>query len=311
MAFAAGSYHGLRYIPEGTFNTDPTYSGVTELRHTSCSIALSKDSFRSNELRDDRQIACFRHGQKRVGGDMGIEFSAGEFDPILELALFNKWSGATNKLLVAGVTPYSVQIERAFKDIGKYGKFTGCMVNTLALNIPANGMVTGTVGWIGASARYSASPLVSDVSINASQTYCPFDSFTGVLMEGGTTLAIVTSLDINLNNGLEPAFVVGQNYAPQITPGMCDITGTLSAYFQDTTLLQKFIDETESSLKVKLGSSPYYIITLPAIVYSGGDNPASGPGPIMLNMPFQALYESGTSKNITIERSKNFVEPHA
>lgn len=311
MAFAAGSYHSVRYIPEATFNTDPSYSGVTELRHTSCSLVLTKDSFRSNELRDDRQISCFRHGQRRVGGDMGIEFSAGEFDSVLELALFNKWAGTGTKLLVAGVTPYSFQIERAFTDIDKYGKFTGCMVNTFSLNIPANGLVTGSVGWVGASARYSATPLVSDVSITASQVYCPFDSFSGVLMEGGTTLATVTSMDFSINNGLEAAFVIGQDYAPQITPGMSDITGTLSAYFSDITLLNKFINETESSLLVKLGSSPFYKITFPNIKYSGGDNPASGPGPIMLNLPFQALYESGTSKNITIERSIALVQPHA
>jgi len=311
MAFAAGSYHGLRYIPEATFNTDPTYSGVTELRHTSCSVGLTRDNFRSNELRDDRQISCFRLGAQRVAGETAIEFSAGEFDSVLELALFNKWGGTGNKLLTAGVTPYSFQLERAFTDISKYGKFTGCMVNTFSMSIPANAIVTGSIGWIGVSGSYKATPLVSAASVIASQAYCAFDTFTGVLKEGGTTIATVTSLDWSLNNGLEPALVVGQTYAPQITPGMCDITGTLSAYFDDITLLNKFINETESSLKITLGSSPAYTITFPSIKYSGGDNPASGPGPIVINMPFQALYESGTSKNITIERSIALVEPHA
>jgi hypothetical protein len=390
MAFAAGSYHGLSYIAETTFGTTPagTYQA---LRHTNCSLALTKDGFQSNELRDDRQISDFRHGVLRVGGDIGIEFSYSEFDDMLEAALFGEWS---DNVLKAGTTAKSFTMRRRFADILLDGFFTGCMVNSFNLSIPANAMVTGGFGLVGKSASYSGSlhtvtitatnectsaedatvtvagvettvalttseddttevataiataldavsgytatsssavvtltypavdgvyavsysagttgatatvgtPAVTDA--DASATHSPFDSFTGVLQENSSTIAVITSIELNLQNGLEPTFVVGSNSTPSITPGRSNLTGTVSAYFENKTLLDKFINETESSIELELGStSNKYDIEIPRIKYTGGENPASGEGPIVINMPFQALYDSGEGTNLKITRT--------
>ena len=302
MSFAAGSYHGLRYIVESEFGTTPATPTMIELRHTSCGIALSKDGFQSEEIRSDRQISDFRHGVKRIQGDIGIEFSYGEFDTILEAALFGEWS---SDVLTNGVTAKSFTFERAFTDIDQYGVFTGCMVNNMSLSIPANAMVTGSFGIIGKGGSYSATTL--DASPTESQTHAPFDSFSGSLKSGdkgsgGTDIATITSIDLSIENGLEPAFVIGSDTTPQITPGRCNITGAVSAYFEDLTMLNRFINETESMLELQLGStSNYYTILIPRIKYTGGDNPANGEGPLMLNMPFQALAHT-TDKTIKITR---------
>ena len=302
MAFSAGSYHGLRYVAEGSFGATPSTPTMIALRHTSCGIALSKDSFQSNEIRSDRQISDFRHGVKRVQGDIGIEFSYGEFDPWLEAALFEDWD---NNVLKNGTKTKSFTVERAFTDIAQFGVFTGCMVNSFSLNIPANAMVTGSFGIVGKAGTYSGSAL--DAEPTGSQTESPFDSFTGTLKSGdansgGADIATITSVDISVENGLEAAFVVGSDTTPQITPGRCNITGSVSAYFEDLTLLNRFINETESMLELKLGgATKNYTILLPRIKYSGGDNGVSGEGPLMLNMPFQAIAHA-TDATIKITR---------
>lgn len=390
MAFSAGAYHGLSYIAETTFGTTPagTYNAI---RHTSCSLALTKDGFQSNELRNDRQISDFRHGVLRVGGDIGIEFSYAEFDDLLEAALFGTW---TSHVLKAGVTPRSFTMRRRFADILLDGFFTGCMVNSFSLSIPANAMVTGSFGLVGKSASYSGSlhtvtitataacatggdatvtvagtattvaltteddsatkvakdiaaaldavpgyTASSDAAIvtliypavdgnatvsysagttgatatvgtpavtvpAASETHSPFDSFTGVIQEGGSPIAVITSIDLSLENGLEPVFVVGANSAPAIVPGRSNLTGTVSAYFENKTMLDKFINETESSIEIELGStSNKYDIEIPRVKYTGGDNGVSGEGPIVINMPFQALYDSSEETNLKITRT--------
>lgn len=297
MAFSAGSYHGLNYIAEVTFGTTPAGT-PTALRHTSCSLVVTKDGFQSNELRSDRQISDFRHGVIRVQGDIGIEFSYGEFDSLLEGALFSTWD--TN-VLVAGTTAKSYTLKRRFEDITVEGTFTGCMINTLSLSIPANAMVTGSFGIIGKDGSYASS---LSTTPTASQTHSPFDSFTGSITEGGSDIAVVTSIELSLNNGLEPAFVVGADTTPQIVPGRSNLTGTVSAYFENETLLDKFINETESAIVLSLGgATASYEIELPRIKYTGGDNAVSGEGPIVINMPFQALYDSTDETNITITRT--------
>jgi len=392
MSFAAGSYHGLSFIEETTFGTTPA-GDPTALRHTSCGLGISKDGFQSNELRADRMISDFRHGVIRAQGDIGIEFSYGEFDSILEGALFGEWS---DNVLKAGTTAKSYTLRRRFADIFLDGVFTGCMFNGFSLSIPANAMVTGSFDVIGKegsyagtqhtatltitaavgaeaggdvtttiaggtpvtttladgdsasaaaekiaasiddSSLYSASATdevititynavdgdntvvydpdtteaagtVSDIAasaITASQTHAPFDSFTGVLKEGDTEIAVITSIDFNLQNGLEPTFVVGANTTPRIVPGRSNLTGSISAYFENKALLDKFIDETESSIELELGSTNNkYDFLIPRIKYTGGDNPASGEGPIVLNMPFQALYDTTEETNLKITRT--------
>ena len=303
MPFASGSSHGLRYIAEDTWGTTPSPNpAMVSLRHTSCAVALTKDGFQSNELRSDRQITDFRHGVKRVQGDIGIELSYGEYDPFLEGALFGTW---TDNVLKAGKVRKSYTLERAFTDITQFGVFTGCMVNSFSLSIPANAMVTGSIGFIGKSASYSGAALKAEPA--ASQTNSPFDSFTGEIKEGGTEagdkIGTVTSIDISIENGLDPAFVVGSDVAAELPHGRSNITGSLSCYFENLTMLNKFIDETESEITLKLGGATLsYSIFLPRIKYTGGDNPASGEGPLMLSMPFQALYDDTATTALQITR---------
>ena len=79
--FSSGSQHALIYsVAETVFGTSPaTY---TDLRHTSCSLQLTRDSFQSKELRSDRSIVDFRLGTQKIAGDLGIELSWSEFDPL-------------------------------------------------------------------------------------------------------------------------------------------------------------------------------------------------------------------------------------
>ena len=395
MSFAAGSYHGLSYVEETTFATTPTSPTYQALRHTSCSLALSKDGFQSNELRSDRQISDFRHGVIRTQGDAGIEFSYSEFDDMLEAALFGTWVG---DVLKAGVVARSFTFRRRFADILLDGYFTGVMANSFSLSIPANAMVTGSFGFIGSGASYDGTPhnctvtvtagtgaggagtvvltingtahttasiaesesaivvataistrlttdgiahtrtdaaialtgipaidgavptvvfslgtatgptatvgAIAAVAPTASAILSPFDSFTGEIKEGGGTIAVITSIDFNLQNGLEPVFVVGRNTTPRIVPGRSNLTGTVSAYFENKTMLDKFINETESSIELELGAtSEKYDFEIPRIKYTGSDNPVSGEGPIVLNMPFQALYDETEETNLIITRT--------
>lgn len=298
-AFATGGFHGLAYVPEVTFGTTPSTPTMVSLRHTSCGLVLNKDSFQSEELRSDRQIADLRHGTFQVGGDIGFELSYGEFDTFMEAALFGTW--ATN-VLKAGTTEKFFTIEREFADITQYGVFTGCYMNTFNLSIAANAIITGSFSVVGKGASYSGTPL--DASPTASQTASPFDSFTGTLEEGGATIGVITSIDLTLENGIEPTFVVGSNSSARNVAGRSNVTGTVTAYFEDASLLNKFINETESSISLTLGDglSESYVIELPRIKYSGGDNSVSDEGPIEISMPFQALRDDTEETNIKITR---------
>jgi len=311
--FATGGFHGLRYVQESELGVTPNVPLMKALRHTSCSLQLSKDSFQSQELRSDGQISDLRHGTCQSGGDIGMEFSFGSFDDLLAAALRSIWKDDPEtgyKYLIAGTDVPSFTIERAFTDIGKFEVFNGCQVSTLTLEVQTNAMVTGTIGIIGNGVVFAEQPLSE--TVEPAPTYEPFDGFTGELREAGIDISVITSITINLDNGIQPAFVLANKFAEDLVSGRINVTGTVSAYFKDLGLLKKFVDEEESSIQLILVDSrtkASYRITLPRIKYSGGSNSVEGEGGIVLDMPFQALYDQCTGTNIKVERIPPAVVP--
>lgn len=302
---ADGARHSLRIVPEVTPGVTPANPVFELVRHTGTTLALSKETLQSEELRDDRQIADFRHGAQQVGGDISIELSYGSFDTILEALLQGTW---TADVLKAGVIRRTFTAERFFADLGSvnkpYHRFRGVEFNTLALQVSANAMVTGTIGVLGLTSALDTIP-IPGATIEAVSTTAPLDSFTGSLTEGGVLIAVVTEITLNLDNGMAPRFVVGSKTSIKPSVGRSNVTGQVTAYFEDSVLLDKFINETTSSLQFSLpdGEGNSYDVIIPRLKYTGGQPDVAGEGPITLSMPFQALLDPTTQTNIIIERT--------
>ncbi len=300
MTIATGSRHNLSYVVEATFGTTPSSPGFTPIRHTGTTLGLSKDAVESEELREDRQVAHFRHGNKSVTGDINFELSYGGLDALLEATLCGAW--ATN-VLKAGTTRRSYTVERHHQDIGKYLRSTGCQFNTMSLSVAPNSMVTGSFGIIGSGFTTSGSALGSS-SYSAESTTAPFDSFSGSIKEGGSAIAIITALELNIDNGMEALYVVGSADTLLPSIGKSSVTGSVTAYFENTTLLDKFVAETTSSIEFTLtdAAGNDYIVLLPKVKYNSGNPEVSGPGAITVTLDFVALYNSSDASQIKITR---------
>jgi len=300
MTIATGSRHNLSYVVEATFGTTPSSPGFTPIRHTGTTLGLSKDAVESEELREDRQVAHFRHGNKSVTGDINFELSYGGLDALLEATLCGAW--ATN-VLKAGTTRRSYTVERHHQDIGKYLRSTGCQFNTMSLSVAPNSMVTGSFGIIGSGFTTSGSALGSS-SYSAESTTAPFDSFSGSIKEGGSAIAIITALELNIDNGMEALYVVGSADTLLPSIGKSSVTGSVTAYFENTTLLDKFVAETTSSIEFTLTDAVGndYIVLLPKVKYNSGNPEVSGPGAITVTLDFVALYNSSDASQIKITR---------
>ncbi|WP_257292214.1 phage tail tube protein [Endozoicomonas sp. ONNA1] len=297
---ATGARHSMAYVAEATYGTTPSTPVFIPIRHTSASLALSKETLQSEELRPDRQIAAFKHGNRQVGGDIGAEFSFGSFDDFLEAALCGTW--ATNTLKV-GIERRSFTIERIFSDIDQYHRFTGVEVNSLAMSVAPNAMVTATFSTVGQSMETDTA-IIEGATYDDATTTTPFDSFSGQITVGGSRSAVVTSVDFTLENGIEAAFVIGSPDTIRPTIGNSNVTGSMSVYFEDSTLIDNFINEDEVELSFTLdGDDGSYTFTLPRIKFGSGAPELSGTGPVVISMEFQALYDGTEETNLMIERT--------
>ena len=308
---ANGSRHSMRYVVESTYGTTPSTPTLTPIRHTGTSLGLSKDTLQSEEIRSDRQIVDFRHGTRQVGGDINVELSYGSSDDILEAVLMGTWANETpasgTDQLKVGTTRRSFTIERQFEDLSSGNPFfvyTGCEFSALNVSVNTAAIVSATLTVVGKNQTTSATE-ISGATVSAASTTTPFDGFSGAINEGGSTIAVVTSIDFTLDNAHNTKFVIGSNTTLQPSVGRSNVSGNVTAYFEDTTLLDKFISETDSSLDFTLVdlAGNQYKFYFPNIKYLGGQPDVSGEGPITISMPFQAVYDETSETNFYIERT--------
>jgi len=302
MPFSQGSRSSLSFVTEVTFGTTPAGS-FTNLPFTTHSLNLTKDRVAGNDIQSDRMPRVDRHGNRQVAGDIVVDLRDGVYDAFLESAMLNTWS--TNVLKV-GVTPNFFSIEDYAADIDQARLFTGMTVSTMGISLAPNQMVTTTFGMVGKDMTVSATQKTQTAAANKA----PFDAYSGDIAIGNvgssSAVAIVTGLDFTLNNSFAPTFVIGDSAAPSLEYGRAEIEGTITAYFEDTALINRFLNETETELEVSVNDptgTNAYTFLFPRIKINSADVPVDGPTSRIINMSFVALYDSTELSNLVITRT--------
>src|SRR5580765_300320 len=76
--------------------TDPGPSGGSILRRVASTLAFTKDTYQSNEISSDKQIADFRHGVRRVAGNISGELSPLTYQELFAASLRAHWTPAVS-----------------------------------------------------------------------------------------------------------------------------------------------------------------------------------------------------------------------
>ena len=301
MAFAQGSRSSLSFITEATFGTTPA-GNFTNLPFSTHSLNLTKDRVAGTDIQADRMARVDRHGNRQVGGDIVVDLRDGDFDSFLESAMLNTW--ATNVLKV-GTTPKFFSIEDYAADIDQARVFTGMSVSTMGISLAPNQMVTTTFGMVGKDMTISA----TEKTQNAASGAQPFDAYSGDIsignVGGASPVAIVTALDFTLNNSYAPTFVIGDDSAPSLEYGRAEVEGTLTAYFEDAALINRFLNETETEIEVSVNDptgANAYTFQFPRVKINSADVGVDGPTSRMITMSFVALYDTTEGTNLKITR---------
>jgi hypothetical protein len=386
MTIATGIAKQVKYKVESTWGTVPSAGSSQALRRVSSDLDLKKETYESNELRTDYQVAVAARGSSGVGDDPRRAFAAyvprlhrgcaaqgtggddgitgasvtiatsgsywtitraagsfisdgiktGDVRPLtvgsLNAANISKNLGVLNVnsatvLLVVplngvalvaegpiatttvtvigkkvwtpttGHTDLSYSIEHYYSDLTQSEVFSGCKVSTLAIGLPATGMATIDVGFMGkditaASSEYFTSP-------TAQTTSGVLAAVNGVLRYSNATLATITGATINYDGGMKDKPVVGANTIPDIFEGRVRISGQLTALFDSVTLRDAFLNETAASFTVWLTTgSTAAADFLGFTIYNaklGGATKSDGEDGLELTVPFTALYNSSGS----------------
>lgn len=383
MPTATGIAKTVVYKKETAFGTLAGATGAQTVRRVTADFNLAKETYESEEIRTDYQIADMRHGVRSVEGTLSGELSGGtysefigaaiarDFTAITPTALGNttiaalggtytltrttgSWltdgvragmvirlagmtttsNNAKNLLVITatatvatvvvlngstltaeastatytsggkvtyapstGHTDNSYTIEQFYSDIAQSEVFTGNKVNTASFALPATGLVTADFGFMGQDLKQTGTSAYF-TSPTAQTSSGIFAAVNGALVVGGSVVALVTGLNININRNMSSEAVVGSNVKPEIYEGRISVDGDFSTLFQDRTFADYFNNETEISLICAVTASSaanadFMTFTLPRIKLSTNTRDDGEKGIVSQNS-FRALKGTGT-----------------
>ena len=300
MAFAQGSRSRLAFGVESAFGS--AASSYSNLPFNTHSLNLSKERVAGNEIQPDRMPRVDRHGNKSVAGDVAVDLRDTAYDSLIESAMLSAFSTGVIKV---GTTPKFLTLEDYAADIDQARLFTGCSVSTMSVSMAPNQMVSATFGMVGKDMTISG----TEKTVAAGGVGEPFDAYSGALkvadvdgIGAASALSIITSVDFTVTNSFSPTFVVGSDSAPALEFGRAEVEGTVTAYFEDLALVNRFLNETESAIEVSVADPSANTMTFlfPRVKFNAADIPVDGPTSRVVTLPFVALYDDTELTNLKI-----------
>ena len=105
MAISQGVSKRVAYKKETNWGELPGATGAKEIRRVTATFNLTKETYESQEIRSDYQVASFSHGVRSVDGSINGELSPGTYSDFI--------ASAVAKNFVAGLTIASVTADIA------------------------------------------------------------------------------------------------------------------------------------------------------------------------------------------------------
>lgn len=206
-----------------------------------------------------------------------------------------------------GTTRKSFSIEKEFVGLSPavFAIHRGMVVNTCSIDTSVGGIVNGSFGFNGLTTAYAATTYGTGAETAASSTevFSPVNG-VGTIFENDTALTdMVKSLKLSTNNNTRNNQALGSVYPFNINLGTLNVTGSLTAYFPDASLLTKVVNGTSTSLQWYLTDTAgnVFVVYLPKVKYSSGKTSGiSRNSDVMQDLSFTALYDSTLGCSIQI-----------
>ena len=215
--------------------------------------------------------------------------------------------------LTNSVTMRSNTIERQYLDHSPvtYEYFTGQTIDNFAVAADAQKVATYTKSYLGALASDTTTRIAGATDIAApTNDVLNTSSNVGRIGFNGANVTgpnYVMSVKFTVSNNLRRQVAVGSLGAVGIGNGEFQVTGTLSTYFGDKSILDMIINNTRTSFDFRVGRQDNNKTTLvfdfPTIKMSGGSPSVSGKNAdVMIDAGFQAIKDATLGYTMSIGR---------
>ena len=211
-----------------------------------------------------------------------------------------------------GDTVPSIVVEKGFSDIGTYFRYLGAKVNKFSLTAQVgNNETTYTMDMMAANELKSAAPLSASPS---SLALLRFNNVNAEVKEGGITLATCRKMQLDLDNGLDgdTYCLNGSGIRPAINEGIAAPSGSVEALFTDSSLLDKAINGTKTSLELVYSNGQYSLsFKLPELIFERATPTVDGPKGVTATLSYKGYYSNDSGNSAVIATLINDVASYA
>jgi hypothetical protein len=232
LSSAESNRASIRYIKEAVWGTTPGSGTTREFRLTGSSLAASKQTKVSDELRADRMVANIVEVGAKSGGDLKWELSAFTHDDMFESFLCGAWTSAQKGLVVRGSTVTvtgSSQITLTGADYRNW-LTSGQVIKLEGFSTLANNgyfTMSGAASYSGGNTVITT--VESSLTIESGSSYTKLVDANDVISKA-TTTQFGASNTVTITGSFRQAPVVGQRLWIE---GLGKETGTVQSLVTD------------------------------------------------------------------------------
>lgn len=296
---AVGVNTALGFIEETSFGVTPAAPTLKAAPFTSEALSVTKEAlFTENDSRGRHKRTSMASDD--VGGEIVMEFSPIACDLFLKHLLGqNIDAGISNPYTHTMRTyfnnPYSMTIEKALYDLGKYMLYTGMVTDALTFDIAQEGIVMMHATMFGKKCAINASSVTANPL--TSHTDNPFTGYEAQIEIDGALSDLVNSASMTFRNNYQPT---GRNLDMNIAGyalGNREFNGAFDIFLPDTATVSKFQAGTRISMKMTFyrNANVYYEFYFPRVVLKECWPNVAGADELKLNATWEA--ETPTSGN--------------
>jgi hypothetical protein len=307
MTVADGSQTRLASVTEATINTIPTTPVFQTMRYVSSDVRLAKQVDIPNEIRADRNVASIVDVGRMVQGSIQTLYSFETYHTWLEYLLCSNWGGG---VLKNGILQKAATLEFFFEQgvTDTFVRYRGTRFNTLDLSLRPRASVSAAWGIMGIGSPTPTNAILSGATYGAPTTTEVFNAGLNVAsltFAGIANAPKIQALTCRINNNIYPVDVVSQ-YEPYAHGlGRFEVTGSFTALFENLDTYSAILDHDDVNIGFTLqdaaGNSEAWSLPKVKLIDGGPTVPGNGQ-PCVLEVPFQAKYDSSSAASLTITR---------
>lgn len=208
------------------------------------------------------------------------------------------------------ITPQSFTAETSFGDVNQYFTHNGLRVGSFSMEVGTGAIVTGTYSFEGKETkRYNVTQL-------GAAPFTPLRSTSTEVMNATTNVGLIEKDGVPLSSAIQSIALegdatlrqqpaVGSKFARGIGTGRFNLTGTVTAYFENNELYDDFINHETTSLAFRFTDidGNTYKYSLPAVKFTSDSIvPAGIDQDVVEPLEFTAFRDADTGTMFQIDR---------